>query len=171
VVSLSPRSLSSGDRAPGTHRTRGWADPEYFGTVKVVSVQAWTGFQEVEAPRLQDNRHTNVLRLSALRTGRLYSPGNIPGTHSCLRLCRLQSHSAAERITSMKNSNDITQVFWEERNPFPLPGFEHRFVQRVVLSLYRLHYPGCALQCNKSTKLGGSGLYVTRMTVVTYYIQ
>jgi hypothetical protein len=30
------------------------------------------GFQEVEAPRFQDNRHTNVVRLSALRTGRLY---------------------------------------------------------------------------------------------------
>ena len=30
------------------------------------------GFQEVEAPRLQDNRHMMVVRLSALRTGRLY---------------------------------------------------------------------------------------------------
>ena len=30
------------------------------------------GFQEVEALRFQDNRHTKVVRLSALRTGRLY---------------------------------------------------------------------------------------------------
>ena len=30
------------------------------------------GFQEVEAPRFQDNRHVKVVRLSALRTGRLY---------------------------------------------------------------------------------------------------
>ena len=30
------------------------------------------GFQEVEVPRFQDNRHMKVLRLSALRTGRLY---------------------------------------------------------------------------------------------------
>ena len=30
------------------------------------------GFQEVEAPRFQDNRHINVVRLSALRTGHLY---------------------------------------------------------------------------------------------------
>jgi hypothetical protein len=30
------------------------------------------GFQEVEAPRFQDNRHMKVARLSALRTGRLY---------------------------------------------------------------------------------------------------
>ena len=30
------------------------------------------GFQEVEATRFQDNRHMKVVRLSALRTGRLY---------------------------------------------------------------------------------------------------
>ena len=47
-----------------------------------------------------------VVRLSALRTGRIYPPGNIPGTHSCWRLSRPQGHSAAGRIMSMKNSND-----------------------------------------------------------------
>ena len=30
------------------------------------------GFQEVETPRFQDTRHMKVVRLSALRTGRLY---------------------------------------------------------------------------------------------------
>ena len=30
------------------------------------------GFQEVEAPRFQDSRHMDAVRLSALRTGRLY---------------------------------------------------------------------------------------------------
>jgi len=30
------------------------------------------GFQDVEAPRFQDNRHMKVARLSDLRTGRLY---------------------------------------------------------------------------------------------------
>jgi hypothetical protein len=30
------------------------------------------GFQEVEAPRFLDNQHMKVVRLSALRTGRLY---------------------------------------------------------------------------------------------------
>jgi hypothetical protein len=30
------------------------------------------GFQEVEAPEILDNRHRKVVRLSALRTGRLY---------------------------------------------------------------------------------------------------
>ena len=33
--------------------------------------RSW-GFHEVEAPRFQDNRHMKVVRLSALRTGRLY---------------------------------------------------------------------------------------------------
>jgi len=37
------------------------------------------GFQEVEAPKFRDDRHITV-RLSALLTGRLYTPGNIPGT-------------------------------------------------------------------------------------------
>jgi hypothetical protein len=48
-----------------------------------------------------------VVRLSAPRTGRLYSHGNIPRTHFCWRLSRPQGHSAAGRIMSMKNSNDI----------------------------------------------------------------
>ena len=30
------------------------------------------GFQVVEVPRFQDSRYTKVVRLSALRTGRLY---------------------------------------------------------------------------------------------------
>ena len=47
------------------------------------------GFQEFQAPRFPDNRHM-VVRLLALRTGRLYAQG----------------HDAAGRITSMKYSND-----------------------------------------------------------------
>ena len=47
-----------------------------------------------------------VVRLSALRTGGLYSSGNTPGTCFCQRLSRPQRHSAAGRIMSMKNPND-----------------------------------------------------------------
>jgi hypothetical protein len=36
-----------------------------------------------QALRFQESRHTKVVRLSALRTGHLYPPGNIPGTHFC----------------------------------------------------------------------------------------
>ena len=32
------------------------------------------GFQEDEAPRVQDNRHMKLVRLSVLRIGRLYPP-------------------------------------------------------------------------------------------------
>jgi len=45
-----------------------------------------------------------VLRLSALRTGRLDPPGNIHGTHFCYGLSQPQGHSAAGTIMSMKNS-------------------------------------------------------------------
>ena len=62
-------------------------------------------FQEVEAPRFQDSRHMKAVRLSALRTGCFYTPGNIPGIHFCQRLSRPQGHSAAGRIMSMKNSD------------------------------------------------------------------
>ena len=48
--------------------------------VKAIPLQAWTG---PEGCIFQDNRHMEVATLSALRTGRLYPPGNIPGTHFC----------------------------------------------------------------------------------------
>ena len=63
-------------------------------------------FQKVQTLRFHDNRHMKVVKLSALRTGRLYPPGNNRGTHFCYRLSRPQGHSAAGRIMSMKNSND-----------------------------------------------------------------
>jgi len=44
--------------------------------------RSW-GYQRIEAPRFHENRHKTVVRLSALRTGRLYHPGNIPSTHFC----------------------------------------------------------------------------------------
>ena len=43
---------------------------------KAIPVQACynpTGFQEVGAPRFSDSRHMKVVRLSAIRTGRLQS--------------------------------------------------------------------------------------------------
>ena len=61
------------------------------------------GFHEVEAPRFQDNRNTKVVRLSALRTGHLYPPGNIPCTHFCYKLNQTQRHNAAGRIDTIGN--------------------------------------------------------------------
>jgi hypothetical protein len=40
-------------------------------------------FQELEATRFRDNRHMKVVSLSALRTGRFYPEGNIPGIYFC----------------------------------------------------------------------------------------
>ena len=62
--------------------------------------------QEVKVPKFLDNRHFNVVRMSAQRTSRLYCPENIRGKHFCKRLSRPQDHSAAGRIMSKKNSND-----------------------------------------------------------------
>jgi hypothetical protein len=43
-----------------------------FKTGYITGLDRPSGFQEVEAPRFQDNRHMKVARLSALRTGHLY---------------------------------------------------------------------------------------------------
>ena len=65
------------------------------------------GFQEVKAPRSQDNQHMKMVRLSSLSAGRLYPPGNIPGTHFCWRLIQPKCHNVAGRIMSMRNSDTI----------------------------------------------------------------
>ena len=59
---------------------------EYFVKVKQSLYRLW-GFQEVQAPRFPDSQYIKVLRLSALRTGRPYTPpqGNNPGTHICFK--------------------------------------------------------------------------------------
>jgi hypothetical protein len=55
----------------------------YVKTCPYTGLDSPWGYQEVEAPRFQDCQHMKVVRLSALRTGRLYPPGNIPGTRFC----------------------------------------------------------------------------------------
>ena len=55
------------------------------GKGKAIPLHAWPGPEgsRFEAPRFQDNLHMKVVRLSVQRTGHLYPPGNIPGTHFC----------------------------------------------------------------------------------------
>jgi len=48
---------------------------------KGISVQTWTGLKGSRKLRLPDFK--KVVRLSALRSCRLYSSGNISGTHLC----------------------------------------------------------------------------------------
>jgi hypothetical protein len=76
---------------------------------QAISLQAWTGrygSRKLRLPKFVDNRHIKVARLSALRTGGLYTTGNIPGTHFCQRMSRHQGHTVAGRIL-MKNSKDL----------------------------------------------------------------
>jgi hypothetical protein len=40
-------------------------------------------FQNFKVPIFQNNRHMKVVSWSALRTGHIYLPGNISGTHFC----------------------------------------------------------------------------------------
>ena len=58
----------------------------------------------VTSVKFQDNRHMKVARLSALRTGRLYNPGNLPGHHFCLRLSQPQDRSRPEGLCQWKIS-------------------------------------------------------------------
>ena len=53
---------------------------------KAIPLQAWTGpesSRRLSFPDFKTIWHMKMLRLSAIRTGRLYPPGNIPGTHFC----------------------------------------------------------------------------------------
>jgi hypothetical protein len=68
------------------------------------------GSRTFSLPEFLGNQHINVARLSALHTGRFYSPGNIPGTHLCYRLSRPQYQSVAGRIKSIKNPCDPMRI-------------------------------------------------------------
>jgi len=64
------------------------------------------GILRIKDPRISINRLMKVLSMSALRTGCLFPQGDIPSTHYCKRLSRIQVHIAAGRITTMKNPNE-----------------------------------------------------------------
>ena len=55
-------------------------------TGKAIPLQTWTapwGFRKFRLPEFLENRHMKVVRLSTLRTGRLYLPGDTRGIHFC----------------------------------------------------------------------------------------
>jgi hypothetical protein len=53
------------------------------GPFKVPVCRLTEGFRMLRLPEFSDSRHTNVARLSALLSGRLYPPGNFPGVYFC----------------------------------------------------------------------------------------
>jgi len=73
-------------------------------------------FQNDVAPKFAENWHMEVARLSALHTGHLFSPRNIPGTQVYWRPSQQQGHSKDERIKSKKNSMTPSEIkttnFW-----------------------------------------------------------
>ena len=78
-----------------------------FVNVQLTVMQTRTGpggYRRFRLPEFVDNRHMNVARLSALRTGYINPhPRDIPGTHFCYRLSRPQVQSAAGGIKSTEN--------------------------------------------------------------------
>jgi hypothetical protein len=60
-----------------------------YTVTEAIPLQAWTvpeDSRRLKLPDFKTNGHMKVVRLSVLRTGRLYSPENIPGTQFCWRL-------------------------------------------------------------------------------------
>jgi hypothetical protein len=96
-LSTSSVCLGSENKKQGKNKEKNSA-LEQVKSNPIIGLNRPIGFQEAEAPRFQDNRHMKVVRLSALHTGCLYPPGNIPGTHFCQRQSQTQGHSAAGRI-------------------------------------------------------------------------
>jgi len=99
-----------------------WVRTQYHPPLNKICSNSYTGlerpwgFQEIEASSFQNSRLIKLIRLLALGTGHLYPPGDISGTHFCLRLSQPQGHSATGRIMSMKNSND---TIWNRTRYLP----------------------------------------------------
>jgi hypothetical protein len=64
------------------------------------------GFQEVRAPRISRQSVLEGGKVVAIRTGRFYPPGRVPGTHFCYRLSRPQGHNVTGRVTSLNDPSD-----------------------------------------------------------------
>jgi hypothetical protein len=81
---------------------------------KAIPLQALTGPEGSRRLRLPDFKKIGTWRWRACQPNveyqQLLPAGNIPGTHFCQSLCRPQSHSAARRIVSIKNSNDTCRM-------------------------------------------------------------
>jgi len=55
-------------------------------------------YRPEQALSVQVGLGSQISKQSALRNGRIYSPGNIAGTHFCNRLSRSQDHGVVEKV-------------------------------------------------------------------------
>jgi hypothetical protein len=90
-----------------------WAVRPVQGRTLTLPFNSTTGldrpleFQKFEVARFQDNRHTNVVRLSALRTGPPLHPRKYIWDSFLLQAESTIEHSATGRIMLIKISKDI----------------------------------------------------------------
>jgi hypothetical protein len=85
--------------------------PSYFPINKQIYPcnRLWRpiGWWDVENPTSSiDNRLTDGGKVASFIRRPPFTPRKVPGTHFCLRLSRLQGHSALERFRLIKKSND-----------------------------------------------------------------
>jgi len=98
----------------------------YFVNKKhtAIPLQAWTDprrFKEFEAPRFHDTRHMKVLRLLALRTGRLYPQEYIVHLSQAAmsyKACHFESRQEAGRNRTVFESSELLRhVDWCKQLP------------------------------------------------------
>jgi len=123
---------------------------------KTIPVQAWAGpegSRRLKLPEFLDNRRTKVVRLSALRT------------HFCKRLSRLQGHSAAGKITSIKNFSDTIGNGTRDHS-----GWYHNASTNCATA--RTHCtPTCTKSNNENTNHKKKQYYLhNRVKMKTFYI-
>ena len=83
--------------------------------VPVLAYYRFRGLQEVEASRFHEKRHRKLVRLSALRTVRLYPPGNIP----CINFCQRLSRTPWPLCGRQDYVNEKFRLHHRESNPRP----------------------------------------------------
>ena len=74
------------------------------------------GFQEIVAPRFHDNRYMKVVRLSALRTGRLY-PQEMFNRNECQKYFLEGKGGRCVGLTTLPPSCADCHEIWEPQSP------------------------------------------------------